>query len=478
MKYSITGVLLGATLCLAGSTSAMANESPASADYWHVSLDLPAFRMSDIRTRMVVRGRRDERFKAHSRPGALGDFEGFWRGLFGRLLKPELRKGAWLHLVDGQVHPDRRLSATARSVMLRAPLELHCPAASTEWTCSLENDGKQMGAARIRPVNQLGLPMDDYGALLDRVEAMAEAQIYRREVLDDAGWRNFIDTLREDLPVIRDDLDMLVGWFGAAELLPVSHIMLQRGGPRIEEMFAQPGNSSDELLSLDWEGSVAVLRVPSFAVSVEAFAGQLAETFGQIEQANALVLDLRGNTGGNLSSMLVAAHLMGDQTGAGYFVSRSWWRMYSDEPTPELAAARLPVLDEPDLKRFFEHLDQDGGLRGQVQPRSPRYAGPVYVLIDGNTGSASEPLVWHLQHAGATLVGEPTAGAMLSSSRFDVGNGWWLILPVADYYTAEGKRLEGQGVQPDHPSASDQALETALGLIRGGPSGAQAGTPQ
>lgn len=478
MRIWMTGVLVGATLCLAGWTTAVADEPPTSADYWHVALDLPGLRMSDIRTRMIVRGGRDERFKAHSRPGALGDFEGFWRGLLGRLIKPELRKGAWLHLVDGRLHSDWRLSATARSVMLRAPLAVHCPAASAEWTCSLENDGKQMGTARIRPVNQMGLPMDDYGALLDRVEATAEEQIYRPNVLDDAGWRRFIDTLREDLPVIRDDLDMLVAWFGAAELLPVSHIMLQRGGPGIEEMYTQPGKTSDELLSLDWEGSVAVLRVPSFAVSVEAFAVQLAEAFGQVEQASALVLDLRGNTGGNLSSMLVAAHLMGDQAGAGYFVSRSWWRMYSEPPTPELAAARLPVLDEPDLKRFFEHLEQDGGLRGQVRPRSPRYAGPVYVLIGGTTGSASEPLVWHLQHAGATLVGEPTAGAMLSSSRFDAGNGWWLILPVADYYTAEGKRLEGHGVQPDHPSESGEALETALGLIRGRLADAQGGKLQ
>ncbi|PKL96266.1 MAG: hypothetical protein CVV18_02430, partial [Gammaproteobacteria bacterium HGW-Gammaproteobacteria-8] len=137
-----------------------------------------------------------------------------------------------------------------------------------------------------------------------------------------------------------------------------------------------------------------------------------------------------------------------------------------------------PILDEPDLKRFFEYLDQDGGLRGQVQPRLPRYEGPVWVLIDGNTGSASEPLVWHLQHAGARLVGEPTAGAMLSSSRFEVGNGWWLILPVADYYTAEGKRLEGHGVRPDHSSKSGEALDTALALIRSTLAETQVGTSQ
>lgn len=466
MKSCFAGVVLSATLCLAGPTAAVASEPPTAADYWHVSLDLPGLQMSDIRTRMIVRGRGDERFTAHSRPGALSDFEGFWRSLFGRLFKPELRRGAWLHLVDGRLHSDQGLSATARSVMLREPLDLRCPAASDEWTCSLESDDEQVGTARIRAVEQLGLPVDDYGDLLERIETKAEERIYRRDVLEHDGWRAFLSTLRDDLPVIRDDLDMLVAWFGATDLLPVSHIRLQRGGPGIEEMFAQASDASDELLSLEWEGSVAVVRVPSFAVSVDAFAEQLAEVFGQIQQASALVLDLRGNTGGNLSAMLVGAHLMGEQTGVGYFVSRSWWRMYSDEPTPERAAERLPVLDEPDLERFFEHLDHEGGLRGRVQPRTPRYEGPVYVLIDENTASASEPLAWQLQHAGAKLVGESTAGAMLSSNRFDVGDGWWLILPVADYYTAEGKRLEDRGVQPDHPSASDEALETALELIR------------
>lgn len=166
MTHWIAGILLFAT-----GVATVVAEDPPPADHWHVSLDLPGLQMSDIRTRMMVERSRGDRFKAHSRPGALRDFEGFWKSLFGRLLKPELRKGAWLHLVDGQVHPNRHLSATARSVMLRAPLELHCPAASTEWTCSLEDDGRQMGTARIREVNQLGLPMDDYGVLLDRVLA-------------------------------------------------------------------------------------------------------------------------------------------------------------------------------------------------------------------------------------------------------------------------------------------------------------------
>lgn len=461
MKFWIASAALG----LMVTTSALADPPLSEADYWQISFDVPSMRMSDVRTLMDVRVKRDGRFRAYSRPGALRDFQGFWRSFLGRIMKPELRRGAWLHLVDGRLNQDQSLSATLKSVMLRAPMQLECPAAPGQWRCSLAVDGKVMGSARLEPADRSRLPMADYEALLDRIETMAQEQIYRPELLEDAGWKGFVNTVRDDLPKVLDDPDMLVAWYGAADQLPVSHIMLQRGGPAMEDMFAGPSTNANELLSLRWEQSVAVLRIPSFAVAVEPFAEQLAKAFTSIGQARALVLDLRGNTGGNLSSMLVSAHLMDETADAGYFISRSWQRLYDDEPTPQRAVDRLPVIDEPDLARFMNHLEHDGGVQGRVKPRSPRFDGPVYVLIDNRTASASEPLVWHLQHRGATLVGERTAGAMLSSARFDVDNGWWLILPVANYYTAAGERLEGRGIAPDHQHRSDQALEAAMDLI-------------
>jgi hypothetical protein len=460
MKVWIFGTGLMAT------TGALADASLAEADRWHISLDLPAMRMSDVRSVLEIRHKRDGRFRAHSRPGALRDFQGFWRGFFGRIMKPELRRGAWLHLVDGQLDPDQGLSATLKSVMLRAPMQLECPAASGPWQCRLEVNGEVVGSARLQPAPDSQLPIADYEALLERIEATARAQIYLPQLLDEAGWKAFVAAVRDDLPKVMDDPDMLVAWYGAAGKLPVSHIMLLRGGPAMEDMFASPTAPVAELLRLRWQDSVAILRIPSFAVAIEPFAEQLAVAFSSLEQARALVLDLRGNTGGNLSSMLVSAHLMDETADAGYFVSRSWQRLYDDEPTPLRAIDRLPVIDEPDLARFMNHLEHDGGVQGRVQPRLPRFDGPVYVLIDRWTASASEPLVWHLQHRGATLVGERTAGAMLSSARFDVGNGWGLILPVADYHTATGERLEGRGIEPDHPHPSEQALEAAIDLIR------------
>jgi C-terminal processing protease CtpA/Prc len=69
------------------------------------------------------------------------------------------------------------------------------------------------------------------------------------------------------------------------------------------------------------------------------------------------------------------------------------------------------------------------------------------------------------QHKFATLVGETTAGAMLSGFPIDLPHGFALFLPVGDYYTADGKRIDMVGVSPNIKVNQAQALEKALELI-------------
>jgi C-terminal processing protease CtpA/Prc len=68
-------------------------------------------------------------------------------------------------------------------------------------------------------------------------------------------------------------------------------------------------------------------------------------------------------------------------------------------------------------------------------------------------------------HKLATIVGEKTAGAMLSATPFTLTDNYTLILPIADYYTADKLRLDQVGVEPDIEVASDKALEHVIGLI-------------
>jgi C-terminal processing protease CtpA/Prc len=54
---------------------------------------------------------------------------------------------------------------------------------------------------------------------------------------------------------------------------------------------------------------------------------------------------------------------------------------------------------------------------------------------------------------------------MLSSGAYLLSTGFALTLPVADYYTFDGTRIEGQPVKPEVEVKSDKALVKALEMI-------------
>jgi len=71
------------------------------------------------------------------------------------------------------------------------------------------------------------------------------------------------------------------------------------------------------------------------------------------------------------------------------------------------------------------------------------------VLIDGRTANAAEPVAYLLQQQRqAVVLGERTAGAMLSSATLPLAGGLALSLAVADYVAPDGRRLEERPVRP------------------------------
>ena len=86
--------------------------------------------------------------------------------------------------------------------------------------------------------------------------------------------------------------------------------------------------------------------------------------------------------------------------------------------------------------------------------------------MDGASASATELAVDAFRASGlATIVGETTAGEMLSQSMFDVGDGFVVSLPVADYYSLAHGRIEGAGVPVHVEAAPEDALAMAWQLI-------------
>jgi carboxyl-terminal processing protease len=188
-----------------------------------------------------------------------------------------------------------------------------------------------------------------------------------------------------------------------------------------------------------------------FNVWMAAVDAPVQRAVDEMRSADGMILDLRGNPGG------LAAMLMGI---AGHFVS---------ERTP---LGVMQTRDNPPL-RFTVNprlVSADG------QPVDV-FRGPLAILVDGMSGSASECFAGGMQSIGrARIFGQTTMGQALPAQFRELPNGDVLMYAFGDFVTADGTRLEGRGVIPDEVvplrredllAGRDRTLEAALAWIDG-----------
>jgi carboxyl-terminal processing protease len=171
--------------------------------------------------------------------------------------------------------------------------------------------------------------------------------------------------------------------------------------------------------------------VIGFNVWMTAVDGAFQRAVDQYRTADGIVIDLRGNPGG------LAAMVMGI---AGHF-------------TPNRDT--LGVMKTKDSELHFNANPRLVNAEGQrVEP----YAGPVAILVDGMTGSASECFAGGMQSLGrARVFGQTSMGQALPALFDKLPNGDVLIHAWGDFVTGTGVRIEGRGVIPDVPVALTRA---------------------
>jgi hypothetical protein len=138
----------------------------------------------------------------------------------------------------------------------------------------------------------------------------------------------------------------------------------------------------------------------------------------------------------------------------------------------QLDAAALPAFSGYDSAAFAREMAEQGALMLTTGGRAGRpYRGRIVLLIDEYCFSAAEALAGAARESGAaTLVGRRTAGAMLAAVPVAIEGGWTLLLPVWDFRTPQGARIEGKGVEP-HVAVKarggrDADLAAAIELLR------------
>ncbi|NIN35957.1 MAG: tail-specific protease [Gammaproteobacteria bacterium] len=275
-----------------------------------------------------------------------------------------------------------------------------------------------------------GGPADLSNQLHDEDKIIGVGQGKNGEIVDIIGWR------------LDDVVDLIRGPKGTTlriEILPKNSgpegphkmIMLVRNKIKLEEQAAK----SSIIEITESKRKIGVINLPTFYIDFTAQArgdknykstsGDVRKLIAKLKEANisGLIIDLRGNGGGSLSEALELT---------GLFIEKGPIVQTKD------STGRIDINDDPDP--------------------SIVYSGPMAVLVDRNSASASEIFAGAIQdYQRGIIIGEPTFGKgtvqnIVDLDRFisnaDEEHGR-LKTTIAQFFRVSGGSNQHRGVIPD-----------------------------
>ena len=207
-------------------------------------------------------------------------------------------------------------------------------------------------------------------------------------------------------------------------------------------------DSYDEVLpTVSLNGDIAVIKLPDFLGTAEAGRkyAKVAEDFihENRDKIKGVVLDLCGNTGGDMGPMTTAVSSLLPDGELMYYHYRSY---------------DVPVT----LK---DGVISNAGTGGKSLYPDEKLNVPVAILTDGMTASSGEALTLCFRGLENTRTfGAPTAGYTSVNMLYSLYDGAQMYLTVAFDKTRTGEIFKETSIEPD--VATDSPLEAALEWLR------------
>jgi len=177
---------------------------------------------------------------------------------------------------------------------------------------------------------------------------------------------------------------------------------------------------------------VGLIRVPTFSQSTES---QVRTALDELRKSDAFLLDIRGNAGGYMPAGVDVAKLF--------------------------LPPRTRIISEID-KTGRTTISINDGIGSVVDK-------PLYLLVDGQTASASEILTAALQdNHRATVLGAQTFGKGRIQNVQELRFGTGVAVTKAKYITPGGRDIQGAGIQPDFFCSPETTPESCLSRFKSG----------
>jgi carboxyl-terminal processing protease len=242
----------------------------------------------------------------------------------------------------------------------------------------------------------------------------------------------------------RLDMEQLIGLLQQSRQQPAQLVVRRPGNVRMLEFTLTPEEMQQPSVERAFfvKPGVGYLRVASFDEKTGTQIKEAIEKLGG-SKLKGLVLDLRNNPGGLLTSALETVSLF----------------LKPGLPILTVRGRAVPEKEE------------------KVPADAKPYDFAVAALINGKSASASEIVAGALQdHDRAVIVGEPSFGKGLVQSVFPLADSAGLALTTALYYTPSGRSIQkpfdasqfALGATAAHPNAKTEFHSDKGRIMRGG----------